>query len=246
MMDPGTTPMSPVNSSMIALSEGHHAVYRLSFPNGKKYIGVTTDLTRRLKQHKYADTLVGRAIRKYGAPELQILAVCFEDYAYDLERKIVKRFDTMVPAGYNLVSGGLGGRKMSEATKLKISRAGKGKRRSSETRERMSKAQKGHPCSEETRRKLVESHHGKRLSAGTKAKISIALKGKKKSAEHRANISKAKMGVKQGSLSAEHRQKISEANRGRKGTTQGPLSVEHRQKISEAVRASWARRRASA
>ena len=36
---------------MIALSDGHHALYRLSFPNGKGYIGVTTNPKRRLWEH---------------------------------------------------------------------------------------------------------------------------------------------------------------------------------------------------
>jgi len=217
---------------MIALSDGQYVVYQLSFPNGKAYIGVTMNLKRRMREHERADTLVGRAIRKYGSPELQILAVCLEDYAYELEREAVRRLDTLNPTGYNLVNGGIGGPSGREV--------------SAETREKMSKAQKDHPCSEETRRKLVESHQGARHSAEHKAKISVALMGKKKSVEHRANISKAKLGVKQGPLSVEHRQKISEVNRGRKGVKQSPRSAEHRQRISEAVKASWARRKASA
>lgn len=210
---------------MIALSEGQCAVYRLSFPSGKEYIGVTTDPKRRLTEHERAKTLVGSAIRKHGFPAVQILAICTEDYAYELERKAVRGLDTLVPAGYNLVEGGIG--------------SSAGREASVATREKMSKAQKGHSCSEETRRKLVESHRGKRLSVETKAKMSAAAKGKRKSAEHRANISKAKMGVKCGPLSAEHRRKISEANRGRKGTTQGPLSAEHRVNISEAIKDHW-------
>lgn len=91
---------------MIALSEGHYAVHRLSFPNGKGYIGVTMGLKRRLNEHERAKTLVGSAIRKHGLPDVQILAICLEDYAYALERKAVEGFDTRVSHGYNLVNGG--------------------------------------------------------------------------------------------------------------------------------------------
>ncbi len=215
---------------MTALSEGTHAVYRLSFPNGKGYIGVTANPERRLKEHERANTLVGCAIRKHGLPALQVLAVCTRDYAYDFEYKAVRGFDTLVPRGYNLVNGGIGGLSGREV--------------STTTREKMSKAQKGHPCSEETRRKLGESHRGKQFSAETKAKISVALKGKKKSAKHRANISKARMGVKVGPVSEETRRKISEANRRRKGIKKGPLSAEHRASLSRAIKAHWVQRKA--
>lgn len=182
-MDLGSTPMSLVSSSMTALSEGHHAVYRLCFPNGKGYIGVTTNLTRRLKEHRRADTLVGRATRKYGAPKLQVLAVCLEEYAYDLERKAVRGFDTRVPHGYNLVNGGIGGPS--------------GREISAETRRKLSDARTGikmGPPSEETRQKLAAGQRGKQHSLETREKIS-----------------ESKLGVSLGLKSDAHKRKISES-----------------------------------
>jgi group I intron endonuclease len=189
---------------MIALSDGHHAVYQLSFPNGKGYIGVTTDLKRRLWEHEHRDTLVGRATKKYGAPELQILAICLEEYAYDLERKAVITFKTLHPDGYNLMDGGVGGRKMSIATRQKMSESHTGMAMSSETRQKLS----------ETKTKLgLKPWLGRLHSEATKRKIAESLRGKQHSAETREKISKSKTGVKTGPMSEETRRKISEGQR---------------------------------
>lgn len=203
-MDPGSTPMSPQSFHMIALSEGHHAVYHLSFLNGKGYIGVTTDLKRRLWEHEHRDTLAGRASRKYGTPKLQVLAVCLGEYAYELERKAVAAFKTLHPDGYNLMDGGVGGRKMSAAT-----------------RQKMSESHTGFTMPPETRQKVSETRIGLRLkpwlgrlhSAATKRKMAESQRGKRHSVETREKISKSKTGVSIGPMSDETRRKISEGQR---------------------------------
>ncbi len=168
---------------MIKLSEGQHAVYRLTFLNGKGYIGVTVDLKRRLTEHERADTLVGSAIRKHGAPVLHVLAICTKNYAYALEFEAIGWLDTLAPAGYNLAEGGIGslpGRKVSVIT-----------------RRRMSEARRGikiGPPSEKTKRKLA-----------------AAQRGKQHSLETREKISKSKTGVSAGPQSDAHKRKISKS-----------------------------------
>lgn len=188
---------------------------------------MTTDLKRRLQEHEHRDTLVGRAIRKYGSPVLQILAICEGGYAYDLERRAVGAFDTLAPHGYNLVNGGMGGsagRKMSAITRQKLLEANTGRIMSLEARQKMSVAKLklglrpwlGRLHSEASKRKMAESQRGKWHSLETRKKISKALTGVKlgpRSAEHRANISKSKTGIKRGPMSEETKRKISEGHR---------------------------------
>lgn len=150
---------------MIKSCKINYLVYRLSFPNGKRYIGVTIDLKRRLWEHENRkDNLVGRAWAKHGTPVIQILAICEEDYAYDLERKAVIAFKSLSPYGYNLMDGGMGGRKMSEFTRQKMSKSHRGFKMTEEARQNLSESKRGKkraPFSAEWKRRLSEGKRGK-------------------------------------------------------------------------------------
>jgi hypothetical protein len=77
------------------------------------------------------------------------------------------------------------GKKLSDATKEKIGKAGKGRRHTEETRKKMSK-----PRSEETRKKMSDAKQ--KMSEETKRKISESSKGKTMSEEARKKMSKSK------------------------------------------------------
>ncbi len=189
---------------MTASYKENTLVYRLSLPNGKSYIGVTTDLERRLSEHRCRDTLIGRAIRKHGEPSVQVLVICSEDTAYDIERKAVLAFNTLHPNGYNLMGGGMGGRKVSHRTRKQMSESHTGLTMPPEVRQKIS----------DTRiRKGLKSWLGRKHSEATKAKIAEAGRKRRHSVETRNRISKSKTGVKRGPVSEETRRKISEGQR---------------------------------
>lgn len=79
--------------------------------NHKIYVGQTINLKMRISQHKYAETLIGCAIRKYGWEnfEIVVLEEC-ESLEENLERERlwIKRLDCQFPNGYNLTGGGKG------------------------------------------------------------------------------------------------------------------------------------------
>jgi group I intron endonuclease len=87
--------------------------------SGKSYIGETKeeDVERRWKQHK--NTIKhGRgcpalqdAVRKYGwdAFKFEIVVICFDENRYDMEQHYIKKYNTLVPNGYNITLGGVGG-----------------------------------------------------------------------------------------------------------------------------------------
>lgn len=104
----------------------------------KKYIGLTTQpLKERLREHikesfrkgsKELDTIKARAVRKYLEFSVEILEECNNiNDLNESEIKFIAKYDT-VKNGYNISTGGGGsfGIKMTNETKLKISKANKG------------------------------------------------------------------------------------------------------------------------
>jgi hypothetical protein len=111
-----------------------------------------------------------------------------------------------------------------------------GHKHTEEARARMSRAQKGHYVSPEARAKIGAAHRGKKLSPEHRAKF-IAHNHEPKSPEHLAKIQAAKIGRPR---SAETKQKLSEALKGRKQPARSP---EYRKNISEHKKRWWAEQR---
>jgi len=93
-------------------------LYRLRFPNGKTYIGLSRHgLDWRWRRHlrqaldEGSQALVHRAIRQHGAASIrrEVLLVA-DDLTYlgMMEVAAILRFGTLSPRGYNLVGGGEG------------------------------------------------------------------------------------------------------------------------------------------
>ena len=123
--------------------------------NNKSYIGCAFDIRRRLKEHtnllrnnKHYNIYLQRAWNKYGEENFEVI-ILFEgskDNLLEYEIKFIEMYNTVVPNGYNLTSGGQGLANYSHTleARKKISNALKGIKRSEETRKRISLAQIGH------------------------------------------------------------------------------------------------------
>jgi len=88
----------------------------MTFPNLKKYVGVTNNFGQRLSQHRASysgrrpGSLVHRAIAKYGESNVNIKILgYFTEYseALEFEKQMIKEFDCF-KHGYNLTEGGQG------------------------------------------------------------------------------------------------------------------------------------------
>jgi len=82
--------------------------------NGHRYVGITKDLVARWKDHKRSKEVscLQRAIKKYGvdAFEFKHIADAFSwENACELERILIKEYNSRAPNGYNLTDGGDGG-----------------------------------------------------------------------------------------------------------------------------------------
>jgi predicted GIY-YIG superfamily endonuclease len=99
-------------------------VYRLTFSNGKVYIGKANDPYGRFKDHA-ACTNNGTPIRmyhawrKYGAPDIDVIASCFDErFAYEIEKAMILEYYSVNRAiGYNSTFGGDGSRLSEDAQK---------------------------------------------------------------------------------------------------------------------------------
>lgn len=164
-------------------------IYCLTFPNGKKYIGQTTQqLKARLQQHskqKYC-IAVHNAIRKYKEYECEVLLEIDNASLDYYEEKLIKEHHTLVPNGYNIR---LGGRKsgFSQETIKKMSESHKGKHVSEAARQAISRALTGRILSKETRQKISISKQNSVLSEESKRKMS--RKGMKHTDESKTKVS---------------------------------------------------------
>lgn len=72
--------------------------------NDKKYIGVSCRPKYRFTDHARADTVIGRALRKYGKENftLSILVEGSDEYITELEPKAILAYNTLLPSGYNV------------------------------------------------------------------------------------------------------------------------------------------------
>ena len=140
-------------------------IYKITNKNtGKMYIGQTIqDLEERWRGHRSSKSncrYLKSAIKKYGIYnfEFKLICVCFDNDMDKFENDYIKKYNTLVPNGYNLREGGNGGRH-NEETKQKISESLKNR-----TDIIYSKNQLGRPHTEEIKKKISNSLKGRKLS----------------------------------------------------------------------------------
>lgn len=233
--------------------------------NAKVYVGKTNDVSHRWAQY-VSDSkrnrhhmLIVRAMKKHGIHNflMEVLEEFdTENAALCAERRWIKHYNsTDLSCGYNLDSGGLGGKSLSSETKEKLSEVMKGRKKSPEAVAKVAAALRGRKLSPETRARMSQAKKGKKRDPEVGKKVSEALKGKPLSEETKAKMAAARVGRK---LSPEHVEKVAAANRGqkrtletrariskgRKGKGSSKLSEEHRASIASGVKAYWQRKRA--
>ena len=195
--------------------------------NGKKYVGQTLDLDKRIQAHFQGRTPAEllRDFEEYGKEAFVIETLADDIPKSNLneqETLHIRTLGSLSPNGYNLTIGkGLSGY-----------------RHSPETRAKMSKAQKGRSFSPEHRANISAACKGR--TPPNKGKPS-PLKGKKRPPETVAKISEAKKGEKNAMFGEKHsqeaRNKMSQARRGKK------RSASTRAKISESLKRRHAKKK---
>lgn len=126
-------------------------IYKLDFPNGKGYIGITSRTAeKRFAAHISCSInrpfgIVSFAIKKYGA-ESVVLSILATVDNWELlclaEQEAIEKFNTKSPNGYNLTDGGDGclGFIKSDVTREKLRMANLGKKATDKTIDNMRKS----------------------------------------------------------------------------------------------------------
>lgn len=89
-----------------------YSLYCLTFPNNKRYIGITSNFQRRMSQHKYESKKrnfkLQFAIRKYGWKSVKKEILVFnlsKEHAQNLEANLISDLK-LLDVGYNTTPGG--------------------------------------------------------------------------------------------------------------------------------------------
>jgi group I intron endonuclease len=133
--------------------------------NNQCYIGQTTqNLDLRWKQHKNNKSncrYLKSAFNKYGIEnfKFELICICFDNDLNQFEIEYIKRYDSLVPNGYNLRCGGQSGGKHNEETKIKISTALKNRIDIIRTYPQL-----GKPHTEEVKNKISNSLKGRKIN----------------------------------------------------------------------------------
>lgn len=232
-------------------------LYRLTFPNGKVYIGITTrTAVRRFSEHKKSAAAgrplaVNRAITKYGADSVRIETLVIAPWSYllGLECQAIAAFASKGEGGYNMTDGGDGvvGLAVSDATREKLRAAQTGRKASEEVRERMRAASKARVITDELRDKFRLANLGRVRSREEIEKTRLAQKGRKLPPEHAERLRQSSIGRVKTPAEIE---KLRAANVGR------VMTEDHRKRLSESAKGrvmskasiekQWATRRAKA
>ena len=198
----------------ISTSYGIYAIYCKT--TNKYYIGQTrakggfktrwNTHIRELNKGRHHSQKLQSAWNKHGQDAFKLL-ILFEttdrttsnNYLDPLEIKFIAEYNAF-NNGYNLTTGGTGGRVCSEETKKLIGNHNRGKIISVEQRAAISKANRGKTLSEETKARMAVSAKGKHHGPQSEeAKAKIALSNKTRACrfatqEHKDKISKALTG----------------------------------------------------
>lgn len=198
---PASTLFLVVDSAVMCHNVRMGILYKLTFANGKCYIGITTEtLKRRVQRHVYC-ARIGRqyalsaAIRKYGEDGfLSEVLGTFDSWSELTKREIeaINQYDCMCPGGYNMTGGGegtLGVKKSIEARRrigAASSQRNAGRTLTEVHKQRVGDAFRGKPLSEATKEKMREAAKLRNslsprgpMSQEQKDKIRATLIGKK-------------------------------------------------------------------
>jgi group I intron endonuclease len=184
----------------------NYVIYKHTSPSGKSYIGQTNNYNKRCSAHRRTSSCRGFsfAIKKYGWDNFQheiLMEGLSLEEANHWEPVLIADHNTLVPNGYNLMTGGMNSSHSAD-TRSKISESKRGTTHSDESRAKMSEANKGRILSSETKHLMSMSKRGRKMPPDVVErtnknpekirKTAEAHRGMKRSEEAKRNMSIAR------------------------------------------------------
>lgn len=221
-----------------------YSLYRLTFSNGKSYIGQTVRaMNTRIAQHgqmaKAGSLLpVHCAWRMHGKPEVKVVSEHSDTLLlHEAEKAAIIEFKTLAPDGYNLSHGGDTAPSKNPDVAAKISAKAKGRKH--ENTESWSAASKRQWSNPEYREKVISAVKSSWTEEKRKARSekSKAMWADKKSAGWKMPEStKDKLSIAGSNRSSETRAKMSASAKRR---ARAPRTPETCARLSASIKASW-------
>ena len=172
--------------------------------NGKKYVGQSVDVYKRIRghknklnTHKHANSHLQNAWNQYGEENFKfyILEEVPIEVLDDREKYYIKVWNLQNrDFGYNLDSGGNKNKKQSEETRNKIRELHKKENLSQETLDRMKEAARKRCSDPQWRQVQADRLKGKKLNVETREKMSASRTGQKRSDEFKLGQRNAQIG----------------------------------------------------
>lgn len=186
--------------------------------NGKRYVGQTTQgAAVRWSHHRGRagcdPWAFSRALKKYGCGAFtwEVVDTAADQAELDGKETLwIAYFKCVSPNGYNLTTGGLGG-KPSEETRRKQSAQRLGKPHTVEWNRKIGDANRTRVWTVEARVKVGDSRRGRKQPPNAVATVAASNTGRKRSAETKEKIRQALLGKTGRVHSAETKAKISAA-----------------------------------
>ena len=182
-------------------------IYKLTAPNGKIYVGQTKDIEARFNRYRVAaiknQIKIYHSIKKYGWENFnkEVLEYTNDDFADEMERYYITKYNCCGKNGLNLDSGGNNNKKHSNETKEKIRISLIGRKHSDATKQKQRVIKLGKKHSEKTIQKMI----GRKHTTETKIKMSIAKTGFSHTKETKDKIKTSLIGHK---VSPETKEKL--------------------------------------
>ena len=191
--------------------------------NRKVYVGQSVDVYRRRGDHfrglrsgGHYNPHLQRAFEKYGEPffEFRVIEECSEEVLDRREIAWIDHYKSFDAAnGYNLETGGHSGKRLSDETREKISKARVGSKLSPETIAKRTTSRAYWKPSPEHLAKLIAANRTREYSKESIARGAAKRRGRKATKE---TIEKLRLSHLGKPLTREHAEKIGDAHRGKK------------------------------
>lgn len=168
---------------MCAAPKGNQGIYKITSPNGRVYVGQTTNFKTRFSKyrllHCQGQPRLYNSFKKYGVDNhiFEIIEICDTNIMNQRERYWQEYYQVINTQGLNckLTSTTEKKARHSEETKMKISKSNIGKKHTDEWKKEQSIRKKN--VSQETRDKIRKANLGKKLSESTKEKMRCRMMG---------------------------------------------------------------------
>ena len=136
------------NTYEVIYAMAGYCVYCLTFPNNKKYVGMTYDCEKRWDNGKgYHGSPFYEEIKKFGWHNIKreiLYSNLSVEEANEMEKLVIKDFETQNPEkGYNIARGGGYAGRHTEEAKEKISRSEYARKKTPEHCKHISEAKQG-------------------------------------------------------------------------------------------------------